>query len=246
MADVVNFYEQAVMRPYLQADDTDTSSTEIPVGSRVLIVGASGSGKTNLVASFIAHSPNVYRKAIVFCKTLPESDPIYAMMNDRLGERDQIEFHHTLSELPNIEKLRSAYEKTDNLILVIDDFLFDLEKSDMFKNYMIRCRKHRVTLVCLVQSFFKVQKAMREQFSDVFLFRLNSKDDRTRIRAETCYGRDDIWRAYLDTTKVKMQAFRVRQDTQDMEHKYARNFTAWFRFPDEEGGVCGCAPGGRK
>jgi hypothetical protein len=132
--------------------------TQIDLNSRILIVGASGSGKTNALANYIVNSPKTFAKIHIVYK---DSEPIYDLMREKL--KKSVEFYTSPADLPSLNDLRKDHEDEDNILLVIDDWVDQAAKFPNMSDIFIRGRKF-LTTIFITQSYYKVPKLWRSQF----------------------------------------------------------------------------------
>ena len=137
---------------------------------RILIIGGSGSGKTNVLLKLIENQPdidNIY---------LYPKDPYDAKYQYLINKREGVVINHFKDPKAFIEysnDMRNVYKITDDynpdkkkLILIeFDDMIADMihnkNLDSIVTKLFIRGGKLNIYLVFITQSYFKVPKAIR-------------------------------------------------------------------------------------
>ena len=123
------------------------------MNSRILIVGQSGSGKTNALFSYIYNSPNTFSHIHVAFK---EFEPLYEALRDNL--KGKITFYDDLYKLPDLKEIRKNRDKNEEQLVVIDDYIHEIEKYSKVKELFIRGRKCNLTTIFISQNYLKFPK----------------------------------------------------------------------------------------
>ncbi len=114
-----NIYESKEMRKYIvKKSNPSLPTTNMELNSRTLVVGASGSGKTVWLANYIKSCPDTFHHIYICYKDM---EPIYEMLKDKL--KGSVTFYDNPSQIPPLNKLAEKFDKKDNILLVIDDWL---------------------------------------------------------------------------------------------------------------------------
>ena len=138
----MNIYETKGIKKYLTKTKNPTfDRTQIELNSRILIVCASGSGKTNALANYLIESPNTFAKIHIVYKY---SEPINDLMKEQL--KKSVEFYTSPANLPSLSDLRKDQEKEDNVLVVIDDWVDQAHKFTNMSDIFLRGRKF-VTII---------------------------------------------------------------------------------------------------
>ena len=134
---------------------------------RVLIIGGSGSGKTNTLLNLINEQRDI-DKIYLYAKDLSESKYEHLIKNrENAGikhlndSKAFIEWSNTMNDV--YENIDSYNPKSKRKILIVfDDMIADIMTNKRFqsiiKELLIRCRKIKVSLVFITQSYFSVPK----------------------------------------------------------------------------------------
>ena len=137
---------------------------------RILIIGGSGSGKTNTLLNLI-NEQNDIDKMYLYARDLNE--PKYKIL---IRKREDAEMKHlndpnTFIECSNTmddvhEDIHDYISNRKRKILIVfDDIIADIMTNKKFqakiKELFIRCRKLNISLIFITQSYFSVPKDVR-------------------------------------------------------------------------------------
>ena len=170
--------------------------------ARVLIVGASGTGKTNFLLNLINHM-NCFEKYYLFIRMLG-NDPLYdQVLKPRLegcGVKHSVqvlmEYSNTLDDLPDIEEVDSNHQN----LFVFDDMM-DEKSKDLSKisAYFTKMRKKNCTLVFISQDYFRTPKIIRGNCDTIVITGISSKKDLQLIYQDISNGEPfDNFRELVD------------------------------------------------
>jgi hypothetical protein len=169
--DVKLWYERLPKDMIPKYDNPGYKNHGIGLPFRGLIVGGSGSGKTNLALELLHRFTNTFGKVYVFC--LNEDEPLYKFLASKL-EPYQLEIREGYEAIPPLDSL-----ETDMQILCIFDDLCLAKDQSVIADYYIRSRKIGKGISCLYlsQSYFQTPKVVRLQCTFIFLKKLMSVRD---------------------------------------------------------------------
>ena len=134
---------------------------------RILIIGGSGSGKTNALLNLIENQPDI-DKIYLYAK-----DPYEAKYQYLINKREGVGINHFNDPKAFIEysnDMRNFNENIDDynpnkenkILLVFDDMIADIvhnkKQNSIVTKLFIRGRKLNISLFFIIQSYFKVQK----------------------------------------------------------------------------------------
>ena len=135
---------------------------------RILIIGGSGSGKTNTLLNLIDEQRD---KIYLFTKDLSESKYEHLIKNrENAGIKD---LNDSKAFIDCSNTMDDAYENIDDynlnrkrkILIVFDDMISDIMTNKKFqsiiKELYIRCIKINVSLVFITQSYFSIPKVVR-------------------------------------------------------------------------------------
>ena len=137
---------------------------------RTLIIGGSGSGKTNTLLNLINEQKGI-DKMYLYAKDLSESKYKYLIKNREYtgtkhinNPKAFIEYSNTMDDVyKNIDDYNPSIKR--KILVVFDDMIADIMTNKTFQSIMkelfIRCRKLNISLVFITQSYFSVPKDVR-------------------------------------------------------------------------------------
>lgn len=186
--DIINFYEQDSVKKFIHEyhnPSYNEKTQPLKHPARILVVGSSGAGKTNIVMNIIKKMENTFNKIRVFCKN--KEEPLYEMLESKLNG-DSFEIHEGLDEL-NSYNLNTEFSGQE--LLIFDDLV--LEKHQwQIEQLFIRGRKlsekKGLTLIYLTQIYFKTPRDIRLQCDTLILKKLGSNRDVKAILADKDLG----------------------------------------------------------
>ena len=157
---------------------------------RILIIGGSGSGKTNLLLNLIEDQPDI-DKIYLYAK-----DPYEAKYQYLINKRESVGINHFNDPKAFIEysnDMHDVYKNIDDynpdkenkILIVFDDMIADMinnkKLNSIITELFIRGRKLNISLVFITQSYFKVPKDVRRNTTHFFITKLSNKRELQQI-----------------------------------------------------------------
>ena len=157
---------------------------------RILIIGGSGSGKTNTLLNLI-NEQNDIDKIYLYARDLNE--PKYKIL---IKKREDAGIKHLNDPNAFIEcsnTMDDVYENIDDcnpsrktkILIVFGDMIEDIMTNKKFrviiKELFIRCRKLNISLVFITQSYFFVPKDVRLNSTHYLIMKINNKRESQNI-----------------------------------------------------------------
>ena len=154
---------------------------------RILIVGGSGSGKTNALLNLINNQADI-DKIYLYAK-----DPYEAKYQYLINKRENVELDHFKdlkafmeysNDMQDVYKNIEYYNpgKKRKILIVFDDMIADMinnkKLNPVVTELFIGGRKLSISVVFITQSYFKVLKDVRLNSTHFFYYE-NSKQKRT-------------------------------------------------------------------
>jgi len=169
---------------YIECDNSDNSCPIHPLlighKSRIIVVGASSSGKTNWLINAIVKPQLKYEKLYIYSKNLDQ--PKYQFLKKEIENTENLiadfkileAFENTLDNLIELEDLDPKYQN----LLIIDDFpiLNKKEKEKVAKLYT-QIRHKNGSVIYLQQLYFQLDRAIRNNLSHIVLFNNKNKKE---------------------------------------------------------------------
>ena len=179
---------------------------------RIIIIGGSGSGKTNELINLI-NEQNDIDKIYLYARGF--SEPKYEYL---IKKREDAGIRHLNKPKAFIEcsnTMNDVYENINDYnpikkrkkLIVFDDMIADILGNKKFqaiiKELFIRCKKLNISLVFITQSYFSVSKDVRLNTTHHFIMKINNKRELQYIAINHCADIDyqDFKKIYREYTK---------------------------------------------
>ena len=157
---------------------------------RILIVGGSGSGKTNALLNLINNEPNI-DKIYLYAK-----DPYEAKCQYLINKREKVGSDHfddpkAFMEFSN--GMQDVYRNIKNynpgkelkVLIVFDDMIPDMINNKRFNPILtelfVRGRTLNISIAFITQSYFKVPKEVRLHSTHFFIMKIPNKRELQQI-----------------------------------------------------------------
>ena len=157
---------------------------------RILIIGGSGSGKTNTLLNLINEQKYI-EKIYLYAKDLSEPKYEYLIKNRKnTGIKhlnDGNAFTEYSSMMDDVYKNINFYNsnRKRKILIVFDnmiaDFMTNKKFQSIIKELFIRCRKLNISLVFITQSYFSVPKDVRLNATRHLIMKINNKRELQNI-----------------------------------------------------------------
>ena len=179
---------------------------------RILIIGGSGSGKTNLLLNSIENQRNIGK---IYSYT---KDPYESKYQYLINKRECVGINHFKDPKAFIEYSNDMHyvykniddynsDKENKILTVFDDMIADTihnkKLNSILTELFIRGKKLNISLVFITQSSFKVPKDVRLNTSHFFIVKIPNKRELQQIA--TNHSSDvntkhfaNIYRKYTD------------------------------------------------
>ena len=179
---------------------------------RILIIGGSGSGKTNTLLNLI-NEQNDIDKIYLYARDL--SEPKYEYL---IKKRENVGIQHLNNPNAFIEGSNTMDDVYENIndynpvrkrkeFIVFDDMIADIMANKIFqviiKELFIRCRKLNIALVFITQSYSSVPKDVRFNSTHYFIMKINNRIELKNISINHPADIDDndFEKIYRECTK---------------------------------------------
>ena len=191
-----NFYEskevQALQPEYVNPG-FDVHGLKIPF--RMLLVAASGGGKSNLLMNLLSVTTGTWNDVYLFCRDL--SEPLYehlrnSMTNKRTGKLNpHVHLYEGLEELSSWD-LKTHFSEHGQTLCIFDDMVnATIQESRPIMELAIRVRKMGsggVSTLYLSQSYHKIPKLLRLQTTGIILRKIQSTRDLNMLLRDASLG----------------------------------------------------------
>ena len=157
---------------------------------RILIIGGSRSGKRNVLLNLINHQPDI-DKIYLYAK-----DPSEAKYQFLTNKRKRTGLKHLNDPKAFIEysnDMHDVYKNIDEcntdkerkILIVFDDIIADMindkKLNSLVTELFIRGRKWNISLAFIMQSYFKIPKDVRLNYTHFFIVKIPNKRELQQI-----------------------------------------------------------------
>lgn len=233
----VNCYElDEVKKMYKPTIDNQLEYTGIKLNSRVLIVGGSGTGKTNFSLQYIIESSKpkdgTFAEVILVYKT---EEKLYEYLKNKL--KNALICYKKLSDLPDAESWedQETKEPKDRVqrLIIFDDFVCDKDKKTIEKlsKYCQFGRKKGLTQLYLTQSYYETIPFMRLQMNYLILLNLPNKRNLKMILSNYAIDipYEDMEEIVRQSTSETLSFCKIDLNASvDMNKKFSVGFLDYF------------------
>lgn len=189
-----NYYENKDVKKYMpKLQDEQLKNTGIPLTNHILLVGGTGSGKSNTFINFL--SETMEKPKTPSFKTIHmlirKVEPFNLFLKEKLG--NLIFFYTKIEDFPSVNDFQELNNKnSDCHLIVFDDFITDKNSKNVKKieDYLIYGRGRGCQVILLSQSFYQTNILLRKQVSFLILCGINGKRDLLSILKD--YAMDGI------------------------------------------------------
>ena len=153
---------------------------------RMLIIGSSGSGKTNTLLHLINNFHPI-DKMYLYAKDTEEKKHQYLINKDLNDPHAFIEYSNDMNDV--LEDINNYNKNKDKKALIIfGDMIADIMRSKKFKaivkELFIRCRKLNISIIFITQSYFRTPKDARLNSTHYILMKIGNKKELKSIAEE--------------------------------------------------------------
>jgi hypothetical protein len=224
MADkIVNYYNKLKIGSGLKKPKNYNKHL-IEHNSHILVIGKTGTGKTNWLMNYLSRSNGEFSKIIIFTGSTTQ-EPLYKIIQDA---NDDILIINDMDELPELDELEEEDDEAKPKLIVFDDFinLTPKELKRIFK-YIISSRKYGCSCIMMAQDYKSVPKLIVRNVNYIVLFRINdniSINNIIRNHNINNIDKDTLKQIYLEATEEPLNFLTLDFKTTDIRHLIRRNF----------------------
>jgi len=186
---IINFYEK------IQNNNNDDMKHDIfDLPFRMLIIGPSGSMKTNCALNVIKSLNGFFVDVSIITKNSQE--PLYQYLKTRL--KDQCFLYDGIENTPAVD----SFDKQDRHLIIFDDMVNEKYQNAIIE-YFIRARKQNCSTIYISQSFYQTPIMIRKNIGYLIIKKMSSTQDLKRIVNETSMSitTDFLLQLYKDAVK---------------------------------------------
>ena len=177
----------------------------------ILIIGGSGSGKTNVLLNLIENQPDI-DKISLYAKDLYEAKYQYLIkIREKVGidhHNDPRAYTEYSNDMHNVYKNINYYNpnKENKILIVFDDMIADMIRNKKLDSVVtvlfFRGRKLSIFLVFIMQSYFKLPKDVRLNTAHFFIAKIPNRRKIQEIARNHSpdIGTEDFTNIYIECT----------------------------------------------
>jgi ABC-type dipeptide/oligopeptide/nickel transport system ATPase component len=219
---LINFYElDAVKALQPKTINPNYAKHGLKVPFRMVIVGASGSGKTNIIMNLISITANTFNK--IYLYTRNKNEPLYEYLELAIPDTAMLEVHEGIEHLKSINIDKHFFGQT---LIIFDDLC--QEKDQTFINELyLRGRKLGICICYLTQKYVLTPSVVRANANYLILKKINGKRDVVEIlkNGSITAERDELLRMYAHVVSGDdILSFLMIDFDAKGEHQYRHNF----------------------
>mgnify|MGYP004002401209 CR=1 FL=1 len=176
--EMINCYELKKVQKFLtKSINPCYADHHIKVSFRGIVIGATGSGKTNFLMNFISKMKNTFNHIYIYTRA---EEALYNFFISQIP-KDLLTVHYSLDELKNFSEDKYYGQS----LMILDDMVNEKDQT-CIQEMFIRGRKIAggISLLYLTQSYFKVPKIVRSQCQYVFILKILGRGDLNLILKE--------------------------------------------------------------
>ena len=190
---------------------------------RILIIGGSGSGKTNALLNLINNQPDIDKIYLY------EKDPYEKIYQYLINKREKVGLNHFndpkafmeySNDMQDVYKNIEDYNpiKKRKILIVFDDMIADIINNNnlnpIVTELFIRGRKLNISIDFITQSYFKVPKDVRLNSTHFFVMKVPNRRELQQIALNHSSDIDfkDFMNIYKKCT-IELYSFLVNDTT---------------------------------
>ena len=162
---------------------------------RILIVGGSGSGKTNELLNLINNQPDI-DKIYLYAKNPYEKKYQYLINKRKKVRLNHLAFMEYFNDMQDVHKNIEDCNpiKKSKILIVFDDMIADMINNNKLNSIVtelfIRGIKLNISIVFITQSYSKVPKDVRLNSTHFFIMKIPNKRELQQIALNHSSGID--------------------------------------------------------
>ena len=222
---ITNWYDKLPTKAKLV--DKNFKKHHILPNSMIVVIGGTGSGKSNAIIDMIHRMEKFYE--IIIFNPVSTDEPLY----DMFFLKQKMPDVQLISEIEELPELKSFEDDKDmEKLLIVDDWI-NMSKKDQKKinEYFTGGRKAGFTVVALCQSYTAVPKIVIRNAQYFFIFKLNDNVTiNTVIRNHNIYSvpKEEFRAIYDDATHEQFSFLMVDLKTKDKKEHLRKNFLGFY------------------
>jgi len=214
---MVDYYKVMPKKFLLKTHNPNYKDHKLNLPFRMLIIGGSGSGKTQTLMNLIRIMNGTFNNIHIITKN--KEEPLYEYLESKVDTG--LTITEGIDSAPNLDE----FDKKEQTLIVMDDLVLEKNQKQL-EQYFIRARKLNCSLVYLSQSYFAVPKMIRMNLNYVIIKRLNTLQDLFRMMREYSLGvsKDVLVDLYQHSIQNNKQDFLLVDLDSEPKDRFRFNF----------------------
>jgi ABC-type dipeptide/oligopeptide/nickel transport system ATPase component len=232
-AELIDWYKKIPKKYLLKTHNPNFNLHGIKVPFRMLIIGNSGSGKTQTLLNLMHNFGATFQNIAIITKN--KHEPLYEYLEDKTKDQG-LTITEGIAGLPDLDK----FNKEEQTLIVLDDLVLEKQQGKI-EEYFIRARKLNCSVIYISKSYFLVPKIIRQNLSYLIVKQVSSFRDLKLIMSEYSLGIDKVQlKDIYETSTAEKQDFLLVDLEAPPKDRFRKNFTEIFDIDEDEGGGVGC------
>jgi hypothetical protein len=234
-----HYKNERIQKKLPKQTDEQYEFTGMKINKHFLIVGGTGTGKTNALYDYLLQTsqPNAgtFRHIYICYKT---DETLYDDMKEQL--KDGVSFYRSVNEFPSVDEFPDAASQDykHKYLIVFDDCINDKEKAsyEKIRKYFTYGRKKGITIAYLSQSFFGADGFLRKQISYLLLLSIKGKTDLNNILRDfggLDVSKEELYRIYKVATTPRdddLPMLKINCEKCPDKEKFSRDFLEYIPY----------------
>ena len=236
---VVNFYTKMPSSLKPKYDNPSFQNHLIGLPFRILVVGGSGSMKTNLVCDMIHRMAGTFGNIKIITKA---QEPLYDFLKMKIPP-SHLQIYEGIEHTPLLEEFEEDEEMREcQHLCIFDDLVLEPKKIQdaLITPYFIRGRKicKGINTVYITQSYYATPSTIRKNLTHIFLKKLSNNRDLNSILSEYNLGinRNDLYKLYKDAT-ADQESFLLVDLVAPVEKRFRKNYLEVVQLKEDHNGM---------
>lgn len=200
---------------------------------RILVVGGSGSMKTNLICDMICRMNDTFGNIKIITKA---QEPLYDFLKMKIPP-SHLQVTEGISTTPDLSDFEEDEMKSLQHLVVFDDLVLEDKRLQerLIAPYFIRGRKvaKGINTVYISQSYYGVPSVIRKNLTHIFMKKLSNNRDLNSILQEYNLGcdRDELMKMYKDAT-ADNESFLMIDLAAKPKERFRKNYLEIVKLED--------------
>jgi ABC-type dipeptide/oligopeptide/nickel transport system ATPase component len=218
-AELIDWYKKIPSKFLTKTHNPNFKIHGIKLPFRALIIGSSGSGKTQTLLNIIHNMGNTFTEIYIITKN--KKEPLYEYLEEKLGKQG-LTIYEGIDKAPDLDK---DISKEDQTLIIMDDLVLEKNQKPL-EEYFLRARKQNCSLIYISQSYFAVPPMIRKNLNYLIIKQLANLPDLFRIMREYSLGVDKkvLLELYENSTKDNKQDFLLVDLDAEPKDRFRKNF----------------------